>query len=135
MSVYTFTAGLVGGGTGQALLHTNLATLSQAVILASPARVFSMWSENTGGGMRWLQLHNVVGVIPALAVPLLAFKVDANVILNVGNGFFGAPVVSGSTVKGGVQFPIGLSWGWSSTLAVFTAAVPTGVVFVTYSNL
>ena len=127
MSLYTFVPGGGGGGPvvppGDQSYFADLGTLNQAVVKAAAGRVFSVLVENVTGPTKWLQLHNLAGVVPPAAVPRFTVKVPANAVVIVGSDFFGIPLATPAALLGGLPFSVGIAWAWSTTGPTFTAAV------------
>jgi hypothetical protein len=99
----------------------NLATLAGAIVKATPGRVFSATAENVSGPAKFFQLHNKI-LAPVLGdVPFFTIQVPSSSTAIIGSDFFGVPFAF-SPLLGGLFFSVGVSWGWSTTRATYTAA-------------
>jgi hypothetical protein len=131
----TVTVGVLSPApVGDLALFANRGTLADAAVKAAPGRVFAVEANSTAGATRFLQLHDILGPIPALAVPRLSLRVPGMSTALYGNDFFGnllpAPAVG---LAGGIPFATGIRWGWSTTENVYTAAVAgTQTTQITY---
>jgi hypothetical protein len=116
-----------------ASLFANLGASNDAAVKITPGRVFSALIIN-GAGTRFFQLHNIIGAIPAAAIPFFTVFLPANTTVIVGSDFFGQPIPGPSnTLLGGTFMSVGIRWGFSTSQNTFVAAgAGTQTTFITF---
>ena len=118
---------------GEVSFFVEFGALAQAVVKASPGRVFSVCVLNYSGPVKYLQLHNLTGVIPVNAVARNTFTVGAGLTVIVGPEFF-TPPLAANPLGGGLPFSVGIAWGWSTSLAQYVAApLLSGLTQIVYA--
>lgn len=93
-------------------LTTQLGVVSGA-IKAGPGSVYSLIATNENAATRYFQLHNLAAAPTNPAVPVITVPVPTASSIVLGNDFFS---------KHGLQFSIGIAFGWSTTRDTYTAA-------------
>ena len=109
---------------GEVSRFQNLITLAQAAVKAAPGRVFSATAQNVTGALKYFQLHDKIGALVPADIPEITIAVPAGATVILGNDFFGQPIAS-SPLLGGLFFPTGIRWGWSTSLGTYVAAPAT----------
>lgn len=97
-------------------LYAPLTQVTKKNIKSTQGNVFSIYITNDNAAVRYFQLHDKASDPVATNVPLYSFKIPAGTVNNPGvlildDAFFG---------KGGHNFPTGIGWSVSTTLATFT---------------
>jgi len=95
--------------------------LETDTIIEAPCKLIQLFGVNDSAALVYVQLHDLIGAIPALAAPALAALPVA-----AGQAF------SYSFAEGGWRFETGLVWAASSTIDTYTA---TGTDDLTVSAL
>lgn len=93
------------------------------VVKALGAQVGQFDAVNSAGALQYFQLHNKPTPLAPGDVPLHSFAVQPGARVEKGREFFSAA---------GELFSLGLSWGWSTTAATYTAGAAGETVNVRY---
>jgi hypothetical protein len=118
---------------GESSYFVEFGAVAQAVVKAAPGRVFSVSALNYAGAAKFLQLHDLAGVIPVNAVARVTWTVAPGLTVIVGSEFFGPPLAA-SPLLGGMPFATGIAWGWSTSLAQYVAApLLSGLTQIVYA--
>ena len=105
------------------LVYTNFGTLTAGGVGLGPQAITSFSCQNLNAADRFFQIH--AGAVPPGHVPLLTFRVPALSTVYVGTDFF---TTAGVTVSP-------LSWGFSTTASIFTAAAAADqLIQITYRD-
>ena len=107
--------------TGVASVATNFGANVSGFAKATPGNVHAVSGFNINAAVRYLQLFEDLDGPAAAQVPKFSFIIPAGsatapATLILGNDFFTAV---------GVYFATGISWGFSTTHATYTAATAT----------
>lgn len=104
--------------TGTPSLDVSFGTLVTHITKASAGNVFSIAASNANAALRFFQIFNrstalAGGETPIYSIPLPAGSATAPSVLVFDNTFF---------TEAGHNFATGITWGFSTTVATYTAA-------------